>query len=97
MDKSAYALILFMAFLLMLAMIPKLVRWLQSRHVSPGLTQELRVMSAVAVGPQHKVVVVALGSGQAQTQLVLGVGPQAVHCLHTLPALTPAVGQQRSA
>lgn len=64
-------------------MVPRLVRWVQSRQAPLAHEHGLRVLSAIAIGPQHKVVVVALGGGR---RLVLGVAPQSVSCLHTLDA-----------
>ena len=44
-----------------------------------------RVVSAVAVGPQQRVVTVEVGPEHARTWLVLGVTAQQVSCLHVLP------------
>ena len=84
MDNSSLALVLFLVLLTVLALVPKGVRWLQQRQPWSASPQDIRVVSAIAVGTQHRVVVVALGTSTEQTQLVLGVGPQAIHCLHTL-------------
>ena len=83
MDNSVVAFVLFVGLLSALAMVPKFIRWLQGRHSSLNPAQDVRVVSAVAVGAQHKVVVVSLGSGAHETRLVLGVSPQAINCLHT--------------
>ena len=84
MDNSSFALVLFLVLLSALALVPKAVRWLQQRQTWSASPQDIRVVSAIAVGTQHKVVLLAVGAGTAQTHLVLGVGPQAIHCLHTL-------------
>lgn len=53
-----------------------------------------RVVAAVAVGPQQRVVTVEVGPANARTQLVLGVSAQQITCLHVL-ALQPGQGAYR--
>ncbi len=80
-------------FVLLLACVPALVRWLKARG-SMGLGSvgpDSRVISAVAVGPQQRVVTVEVGPPQARVWLVLGVTPQAISCLHQMPPAS-AVG-----
>ncbi|WP_208507883.1 flagellar biosynthetic protein FliO, partial [Variovorax paradoxus] len=50
-----------------------------------------RLLSAVAVGPQQRVVTVEVGPEGARTWLVLGVTGQSITCLHTLPAASSEV------
>ena len=71
-----------------MAMLPWLVRRLQQRRVAGGSTgaSASRVLSAVAVGPQQRVVTVEDGPDHARTVLVLGVTTQQINCLHVLPA-----------
>lgn len=75
-----------------MAMLPWLVRRLQQRHAlgqaAVGATS--RVLSAVAVGPQQRVVTVEVGPEHARTWLILGVTAQQMTCLHVLPAEPPA-------
>ncbi|WP_100409097.1 flagellar biosynthetic protein FliO [Acidovorax sp. 69] len=70
-----------------MAALPWLVRRLQQRHAASGVTAgtALRVVSAVAVGPQQRVVTVEVGPEHARAWLVLGVTAQQVSCLHVLP------------
>jgi flagellar protein FliO/FliZ len=77
-----------MAFVLLLAMVPMGIKWLQARSVvaGPAAGAANRVVSAVAVGPQQRVVTVEVGPPEARVCLVLGVTAQAVSCLHTMPA-----------
>lgn len=72
-----------------MAVLPWLVRRLQQRHATAGLGAGAasRVLSAVAVGPQQRVVTVEVGPEHARTWLVLGVTAQQVSCLHVLPAV----------
>lgn len=74
-------------FVAAMACLPWLVRRLQQRHVAggSGVGAASRVVSAVAVGPQQRVVTVEVGPEHARTWLVLGVTPQQIHCLHVLP------------
>jgi len=79
------------AVLLVLALIPVGVKWLQRRLVSgdvAGSVVRSKVVSVVAVGPRQHVVTVEVGSAQEVVQLVLGVTPQSISCLHQLA--TPA-------
>lgn len=70
-----------------MALLPWAVRRLQQRHGmgSPASGAIAKVVSAVAVGPQQKVVTVEVGPEHARTCLVLGVTPQNISCLHVLP------------
>lgn len=71
-----------------MAMLPWLVRRLQQRQANAGAGQAMasKVVSAVAVGPQQRVVTVEVGPEHARTWLVLGVTAQQIHCLHVLSA-----------
>lgn len=78
-----------------MALLPWLVRRLQQRHaagggVGPGAAS--RVLSAVAVGPQQRVVTVEVGPEHARTWLVLGVTAQQVSCLHVMAAAPVGAG-----
>ncbi|RQO80461.1 flagellar biosynthetic protein FliO [Acidovorax sp. FJL06] len=70
-----------------MAVLPWLVRRVQQRHVAGAAAAGTasRVVSAVAVGPQQRVVTVEVGPEHARTWLVLGVTAQQVSCLHVLP------------
>lgn len=63
--------------------------WLvrRQRHGAggPASGAAARVLSAVAVGPQQRVVTVEVGPEHARTWLVLGVTARQVSCLHVLP------------
>ncbi len=74
-------------FVVLLAAVPALVRRLKARGAM-GLGAagpDSKVISAVAVGPQQRVVTVEVGPPNARTWLVLGVTPQAIVCLHHMP------------
>jgi len=74
------------AFVLLLAMVPMGIKWLQARSVvaGPAAGAANRVLSAVAVGPQQRVVTVEVGPPGARVCLVLGVTAQSIACLHTV-------------
>lgn len=90
-----------------MACLPWLIKRLQQHQASGGLSagSASRVLSAVAVGPQQKVVTVEVGPEDARTWLVLGVTAQQVTCLHVLaapsanavPAALPVVASDASA
>ncbi|MCW8164581.1 flagellar biosynthesis protein FliO [Verminephrobacter aporrectodeae subsp. tuberculatae] len=71
-----------------MALLPWLVRRLRQRHAAGGSAAgaAARVLSAVAVGPQQRVVTLEVGPEHARTWLVLGVTAQQLSCLHVLPA-----------
>ncbi len=70
-----------------LAALPWLIRRLQQRAgLQAGGGAASRVLSAVAVGPQARVVTVEVGAPRQRTLLVLGVTAQQINCLHVLPA-----------
>lgn len=82
------SLLLIGLFLFVLACLPFAVTRLKQRY-GMGMSNvpgQSRIVSAVAVGPNQRVVTVEVGPDTAKTWLVLGVTPQAVTCLHTLPA-----------
>lgn len=70
------------------AMLPWLIRRLQQRQAkgvgAAGVPS--RVLSAIAVGPNQRIVTVEVGPEHARTCLVLGVTAQQITCLHVLPA-----------
>ena len=71
---------------LVLAMIPLGLKWLQ-RRIGAGIagnSATARIVSAVAVGPHQRVVSVEVGPEGARVWLTLGVTAQAINCLHTM-------------
>lgn len=81
-------------FVVLLAMLPLAVKWVQ-RRTGGGASAALagsRLVSALAVGPQQRVLTVEVGPEGARTWLILGVTGQTITCLHSMPA-----GPQRAA
>ncbi len=76
-------------FVLVLAMAPMGIKWLQARSAGTGAASGVgsRVVSAVAVGPHQRVVTVEVGPPDARTWLVLGVTAQNISCLHNIAAM----------
>ena len=73
-------------FLVLLAMVPLALRWARQRALGGAADGSGgRVVSALAVGPQQRVVTVEIGPQGRRVWLVLGVTAQAVTCLHTFP------------
>ena len=84
-------------FLLLIACLPLLIRWVQQRAsgVSPGGRSDgSRFISAVAVGTHQKVVTVEVGPEGARVWLTLGVAPNSITCLHT--AAAPLAGRSEA-
>ncbi|WP_296510430.1 flagellar biosynthetic protein FliO [Rhodoferax sp.] len=75
-------------FLVGLACIPFLIRWLKSRVPSASRLDNSQnvFVSAVAVGPHQRVVTVEVGPANNRVWLTLGVSSSGIHCLHTSPA-----------
>ena len=74
-----------------LGTLPWAVKWLQ-RRVQGGMVAAgpaSRLVGALAVGPQQRVVTVEVGPPGARTWLVLGVTAQSVNLLHSMPAAAP--------
>lgn len=83
MTQTIFAVVVF---LVLLALLPLAIRWLQRR--SPGgaaATAASRIVSTLAVGPQQRVVTIEVGPEGERSWLVLGVTPQNISCLHTIP------------
>ncbi len=89
MTQTLVSVVLFVA---LLALVPVALKWLQRRSVmgASGIASAPRVVSAVAVGPQQRVVTVEVGPEGARTWLILGVTAHAITCLHSV-AVEPSV------
>lgn len=87
MTQTLLVVVLFMG---VMALLPWAVRRLQQRQSAGSLMAAgaSRVVSAVAIGPQQRVVTVEVGPENARTWLVLGVTAQQVSCLHVLPIVS---------
>jgi len=86
MTQSLFTVVVFVALLIAL---PFVLRRLQQRRANllgGAAGNSSRLLSAVAVGPQQRVVTVEVGPAEARTWLVLGVTGQSITCLHALPA-----------
>ena len=88
------------AFVLILALIPTAL-WLLKRSPlgkfsAGGAGGPMRVVAALPLAPNQRIVTIEVGSGDERRWLVLGVTPAGIHTLHTLPpqaepaAATPA-------
>ena len=88
------------AFALILALIPAAL-WLLKRSPlgkfsAGGAGGPMRLVAALPLAPNQRIVTVEVGSGDERRWLVLGVTPAGIHTLHTLPpqaepaAATPA-------
>ena len=75
-------------FVVAMALLPWLVRRLKQRQAALGGAgaAPARVLTAVSLGPQQRLVTVEVGTGDARSCLVLGVTAQQITCLHVLPA-----------
>jgi flagellar protein FliO/FliZ len=82
------SLILIGLFLCVLVSLPFLIERIKKHYgLNPvGPSGPARLVSALALGPQQKVVTVEVGPQSARVWLVLGVTQQSIQCLHTMPA-----------
>ena len=74
-------------FVLLLALIPVGLKWVQQRSGSSaggGIASVSKIISAVAVSPHQRVVTVEVGPEGARTWLILGVTAQTITCLHSV-------------
>ena len=85
-------------FLIILVMLPLAVRWFQQRMPrSASLGASSRIVSALAVGPQQRVMTVEVGPEDARVWLVLGVTAHNITCLHTAPLVAEAASSDTGA
>jgi flagellar protein FliO/FliZ len=86
MANMSQTLALLVLFVGALALLPWLVRRLQQRRLADtgAMGAGVRVLAAVAVGPQQRVLTVEVGPEGARSWLVLGVTAQHISCLHVL-------------
>ena len=82
------SLILIGLFLCVLVSLPFLIERIKKHYgLNPvGPSGPARLVSALALGPQQKVVTVEVGPQNARVWLVLGVTQQSIQCLNTMPA-----------
>lgn len=74
-------------FVLLLALIPVGLKWVQQRlgnSAGGGMASVSKIISAVAVSPHQRVVTVEVGPEGARTWLILGVTAQTITCLHSV-------------
>ncbi len=84
-------------FLVILALLPLAIRWIQRRQPGGAMAGNAsRIVSALPVGPQQRVVTVEVGPEEARTWLVLGVTAQSITCLHSMPAAPAPAPARRS-
>ena len=78
-----------------IALIPYGVKWLKQRTSPAGLgaSDASRIISAVAVGAQQRVVTLEVGPSHARVWLTLGITPTSIHCLHKSALLNEAAGR----
>ncbi|MBL0088327.1 MAG: flagellar biosynthetic protein FliO [Ideonella sp.] len=75
------------SFIAILAMIP-VALWLLKRTplgASAAATAGLRVVAALPLAPNQRLLTVEVGSGDDRRWLVLGVTPAGIRTLHTMP------------
>ncbi len=77
------ALVALVVLLLVILALPWLMRRLSG--LGPNLDGRMRVLTALAVGPRERIVLVQVGN----EQLLLGVAPGQVRLLHVLPEPVP--------
>ena len=92
--SMAQALLVVTLFVAAMALLPWLLRRLKQRQsaLSGNGAVAARVLTAISLGPQQRLVTVEVGSGDARTCLVLGVTAQQITCLHVLPVPPAAPG-----
>ena len=81
------------AFVLILALIP-VALWLLKRTPlgMAASSSPVRLVGALPLAPNQRIVTVEVGTGDERRWLVLGVTPAGIHTLHTLPPQSPVPG-----
>jgi flagellar protein FliO/FliZ len=83
MSQNLIPVLLFVVFL---ALVPLGLKWVRRQQLGHSAsTFESKIVSAVAVGPQQRVVSVEVGPRDARVLLTLGVTSQSIHVLHSVP------------
>jgi flagellar protein FliO/FliZ len=88
-----------LAFGAVVAMIP-LALWLLKRTPlgsAAGATGAMRLVAALPLAPNQRLVTVEVGTGDDRRWLVLGVTPGGIHTLHSLPPQPEATPRGLSA
>lgn len=85
MNQSFLSVGIFLAFLVCL---PFAVKWFKARLQGDAAQPrgQSRLISAIAVGPQQRVVTIEAGPQNDRVWLTLGVTGQTITCLHTATA-----------
>ena len=86
-----------LAFVLILALIPAAL-WLLKRSPLGGASGNsgLRLVGALALSPNQRLVTVEVGSGDDRRWLVLGVSSAGIQTLHSLPPQAESAAQPAS-
>lgn len=69
-------------------------QWQQRRHAQGGTL--VQTLGATAVGPTQRVVTVEIARGNQRVCLVLGVTPNQINCLYTIPDLPASYNAQHA-
>lgn len=74
-------------FLGVLLCVPIFLKWFKQRTgaSSVAIGSQTTFVGALAVGPHQRVVTVDVGPEGSRQRLILGVTPQSITCLHTMP------------
>ena len=99
MSSLTQSLLFISFFVALIAAVPWMLKQLQARlglGTRSGPSQSQWV-SAIAVGPQQRVVTVEVGPAHARVCLVLGVTAQTITCLHSAPATAPDLSNDTNA
>ena len=83
----SYTYLWLVALVALLCTLPWVVKWLQRRTgLGPKRAGDgVQLVSALALGPQQRVMTVEVGPADARVQLVLGVTAQHITCLYSQP------------
>ena len=85
-------------FVVIIAAIPLALRLLKRTPLAGGggRAGAPRTVAVLPLSAQHKLVTVEVGQGEERLWLVLGVSPQGLRTLHTMPAQTAAASADLS-
>jgi flagellar protein FliO/FliZ len=83
-------------FVVAIALIPFGVKKLKQKMASVvlGAMDASRIVSAVAVGVNQRVVTLEVGPSHARVWLILGITPTAINCLHKSPLLSESESRE---
>ncbi len=86
MTQGLYSVVVLLALLAAVPWLVKKLKWRAPGAVPPTALGSAQLISVLPLGPQQRLMTVEVGPPHERVWLVLGVTPQSMTTLHTIPA-----------